>query len=357
MILVVPSSPLGQPELTFRARKILYAVISEYVATGEPVGSRRIAKRYGINLSPATIRNVLADLTDAGVLCQPHTSSGRIPSERGFRLFVDGLTQMRDVTTDDRTAVLERMRELRPGIDDLVREAGRLLATLAGVAAVVTRPRADTAPLSQIRFMALKPGELLAVVIGERGTIQNRVITAPGSLDRSALERLNNYIEANVAGRTLAELREFFATEVDTERELRDRAKQVVEAATEGDVTTQIVIEGRSVLFDRPEFTDADKIRQYLRTFDEKERLVDLLDQTIAAGGVHVLIGSETELDQSSDISVISANYKLNGVNAGTLGIIGPTRMDYGKLVPLVGFTAQVMSDVLDGEPPDLDEC
>ncbi len=350
-------SQAGQPELTFRARKILYAVISEYVATGEPVGSRRIAKRYGINLSAATIRNVLADLTDAGVLCQPHTSSGRIPTERGFRLFVNGLTQMREVTSEDRAIVLERMRELRPGIDDLVREAGRLLATLAGVAAVVTRPRADTAPLSQIRFMPLRPGELLAVVIGERGTIQNRVISSPESVERAALERLNNYLEAHVAGRTLAELRAFFAGEVDTERELRDRAKQMVEAATDGDDTTEIVIEGRSVLFDRPEFADAEKIRQYLRTFDEKERLVDLLDQTIAASGVHVLIGSETELDESSDISVISANYKLHGVNAGTLGVIGPTRMDYGKLVPLVGFTAQVMSDVLDGEPPDPDEC
>ncbi|HHH27482.1 MAG TPA: heat-inducible transcription repressor HrcA [Polyangiaceae bacterium] len=344
--------PASQPELTFRARKILYAVISEYVATGEPVGSRRVAKRYGINLSPATIRNVLADLTDAGVLCQPHTSSGRVPTESGFRLFVDGLTQMREVTREDRAMVLDRMRELRPGIDDLVREAGRLLATLAGVAAVVTRPRADTAPLSQIRFMRLREGELLAVVISERGTIQNRVIRTPNELHAGALERLNNYLEAHVTGHTLAELRAIFASEVDTERDLRDRAKEMVEAATAVDAI-EVVIEGRSVLFDRPEFADSEKIRQYLRTFDEKERLIDLLDQTIAAGGVNVLIGSETELDEGSDMSLISATYKLRGVSAGTVGLIGPTRMDYGKLVPLVGFTAQVMSDVLDDKSSD----
>ncbi len=348
-------NPVPQPELTFRARKILYAVISEYIATGEPVGSRRIAKRYGINLSPATIRNVLADLTDAGVLTQPHTSAGRVPTERGFRVFVDALIQMREVTSEDRAAVLERMRELRPGIDDLAREAGAVLASMTGVAAVVTRPRADTAPLSQIRFMELRPGELLAVVIGEGGSIQNRVIRAPDALATSELERLNNYLAEKVPGRTLAEVRRLLVTEVDTERDLRDRAASMIARATEGDAhSTDIVIEGRATLFDRPEFGDADTIRRFLKAFDEKERLIGLLDQTIAAGGVQVLIGSETELDE--DMSLISANYKLRGVNAGTVGVIGPTRLDYGKLVPLVGFTAQVISAVLDGGHEDDDD-
>lgn len=347
---------MPQPELPFRARKILYAVITEYVASGEPVGSRTLAKRYGINLSPATIRNVLADLTDAGFLVQPHTSAGRTPTERGFRVFVDALIQMRDVSADDRDAVIERMRELRPGVDDLVREAGRLLATIAGAAAVITRPRVDTEPLSQIRFMTLRPGELLALVITRSGAIQNRVISSP-AIDASELERLNNYLAEKVAGRTLSEVRSVLAAEVDDTRELRDRARTMVAAATAGsDAPGEVVIEGHAVLFDRPEFSDGEKIRRYLRTFDEKERLLGLLDQTLAAGGVQVLIGSETELEEVPDISLISANYKRGGVNAGTLGIIGPTRMDYGKLVPLVGFTAQVMSDVLDGLEPDEDD-
>ncbi|MCA9610684.1 MAG: HrcA family transcriptional regulator, partial [Myxococcales bacterium] len=268
----------------------------------------------------------------------------------------DALIQMREVTTEDRAAVLERMRELRPGIDDLVREAGAVLSSMTGVAAVVTRPRADTAPLSQIRFMELRPGELLAVVIGERGSIQNRVIPAPEALASSELERLNNYLNAKVPGRTLAEVRRLLVTEVDTERDLRDRAAAMITVATEGDASTDIVIEGRTTLFDRPEFADADTIRRFLRAFDEKERLIGLLDQTIAVGGVQVLIGSETELEEVPDMSLISANYKLRGVNAGTVGVIGPTRMDYGKLVPLVGFTAQVISAVLDGTPPDEDE-
>lgn len=351
---------MPQPELPFRARKILYAVITEYIATGEPVGSRRLAKRYGINLSPATIRNVLADLTDAGYLAQPHTSAGRIPTERGFRVFVDALIQMREVTTEDRDAVLERMRDLRPGVDDLVREAGRLLASISGAAAVITRPRADSEPLAQIRFMVLRPNELLALVITRAGAIQNRVITGVAVPD-SELERLNNYLAEKVAGRTLAEVRAALAAEMDDERgnirALREHAKAMIEAATAGsDAPGEVVIEGHTVLFDRPEFSDAENIRRYLRTFEEKERLLELLDQTLAAGGVQVLIGSETELDEVPDISLITANYKRGGVRAGTVGIIGPTRMDYGKVVPLVGFTAQVMSDLLDGSARDDDD-
>lgn len=342
-----------QPELQFRSRKILYAVITEYVATGEPVGSRRLAKRYGINLSAATIRNVLADLTELGYLSQPHTSAGRVPTERGFRVFVDALIQMRDVTSEDREAVLERMRDLRPGVDDLVQEAGRLLASMAGVVAVATRPRPDMLPLAQIRFMPLRPDQLLVVVIAQNGAIQNRVITTPVDTSPAELERLNNYLATIVLGSTLAQLRGILAAELDTDREIRDQAKRMIDLAAEGTSVAEVVIEGRTQLFDRPEFADAEKIRRYLRTFEEKERLLGLLDQTLVAGGVQVLIGSETELVGVPDISLISANYHRGGVSAGTVGIIGPRRMDYGKLVPLVGFTAQVMSDVLDGVDPE----
>jgi heat-inducible transcriptional repressor len=341
-----------QPELPFRARKILYAVVTEYIATGEPVGSRRLAKRYGLNISPATIRNVLADLTDAGYLAQPHTSAGRVPTERGFRVFVDALIQMREVTSEDRDAVLERMRELRPGVDDLVREAGRLLASMAGAASLVTR-RADSEPLAQIRFMMLRPGELLGVVITKAGAIQNRVIRTSVISDVAELERVNNFLAELAVDRTLSEVRQKLVLEVDDERALREGARELVIAASAGAPPGEVVIEGHTRLFDRPEFADAEKIRSYLRTFEEKERLLQLVDQTIAAGGVQVLIGSETELSGVADISLITATYSRGGVKAGTVGILGPTRMDYGKLVPLVGFTAQVMSDVLDGHEPD----
>ncbi|MGF1468509.1 MAG: heat-inducible transcriptional repressor HrcA [Sandaracinaceae bacterium] len=347
----------AQPELTFRSRKILYAVLTEYIATGEPVGSRKLARRYGLNLSPATIRNVLADLTELGYLTQPHTSAGRVPTERGFRVFVDALVQMREVAADDRDMVLERMRALRPGVDDVLREAGRLLATLAGAAAVVTRPRADTEPLSQIRFVPLGAHEILAVVVTRGGAIQNRVIPADPQLDDRVLERLHNYLAGYVKDRTLTEVRRALAEEMDSERgqvrRLRELAQAMIEATAAGaDGPGELVIEGQGLLFDRPEFADAGNIRRYLKTFDEKERLLALIDQTLAAGGVQVLIGSETELDEDMDISLIGTSYHRAGRRAGTMALVGPTRMNYAKLVPLVGFTAQVITDVLDGVSP-----
>lgn len=352
---LAPSTVLKKPELGYRARRILYAVVSEYIATGEPVGSRRLSKRYGINLSPATIRNELADLEESGCLAQPHHSAGRIPTEIGFRLFIDALAQMREVAPEDRAAILARMRQLRPGVDDVLREAGRLLASLTGAAALVTRPRTEVEQLAQIRFMPLTEGTVLAVIVTRSGTIQNRIVKVGGALDPSELERIHNLLAGIASERTLDEVREQLARVMADERgeyeRLRRRAKQMVDAAAAGQAREgEVIIEGQGVLFDRPEFVDSEKIRGFLRAFEEKERLLDLLDRTLAAGGVQVLVGSEASILEVPDVGLISANYRSGGVRAGSLGIIGPTRMDYAKLMPLVSFAAQVTSDVLDGE-------
>lgn len=351
---------LRKPELGYRARRILYAVVSEYIATGEPVGSRRLSKRYGINLSPATIRNELADLEDAGCLAQPHHSAGRVPTELGFRVFIDALAEMRAVAAEDRAAILAHMRRLRPGVDDVLREAGRLLASLTGAAALVTRPRTEIEQLAQIRFMPLAEGSMVAVIVTRSGTIQNRIVKVPEAIDAAELERIHNLLAAMTADRTLGEVREELARRMATERgeydRLRRRAKQMLDAATEVGAAPGrdegVIIEGQGVLFDRPEFADGEKIRGFLRAFEEKERLLDLLDRTLAAGGVQVLVGSEANIDVP-DVGLISTNYQTGGVRAGSLGIIGPTRMDYAKLMPLVSFAAQVTSDVLSGDVLD----
>lgn len=353
-----PTRSAARPSLSYRARKILFAVVSEYIATGEPVGSRRLSKRYGLNLSPATIRNELSDLEEAGCLAQPHTSAGRVPTETGFRVFIDALAQMREVAEVDRAAILARMGALRPGVDDVVREAGRLLASLTGAAALITRPRTELEPLSQLRFMALSGTSILAVIVTRSGAIQNRVVTVGEPLDPTELERLHNYLGDIAKDRTLAELRAVLAETVAGERgaydSLRLRAKQIVDAAA-ADEDREVVIEGQGALFDRPEFESAEKMRAFLRTFEEKERLVGLLDRTIVASGVTVLVGSETNLVDIPDIGVISASYRTGGLSTGTVGIVGPTRMDYGKLMPLVGFMSEVMGGVLDRDDDDED--
>jgi len=355
------------PDLAYRARKILYALVSEYIATGEPVGSRTLSKRYGLNLSAATIRNELTDLEETGCVSQPHTSAGRIPTELGFRVFIDALAQMRDVSERDRVAVLARMKQLRPGVDDVVREAARMLASLSGAAAVVTRPRADREVLAHIRFLPLGDRRLLVVMVWQSGAVQNRVIEVSSSIDLDELERLHNYLGElgrgeEGSGRSLAELRSALADAVARERDaydgLRRRAKELMDAAVATSVTLEdnLVIEGQGTLFDRREFSDPEKIRRFLRTFEERERLLGLLDRTIAAGGIHVLVGSEAELDAADDVGVISTSYHAHGVPSGSLGLIGPTRLDYAKLMPLVGFTAQVVSDVLDGRSLEEEE-
>lgn len=344
-----------RPELSFRARRILYAVVTEYIATGEPVGSRKLSRRYGLNLSPASIRNVLADLEEAGFLHQPHTSAGRVPTDSGFRVFVDALVQMREVTAEDRAAILTRMSQLKPGEDDVMRETGRLLSALTGAAAVLSPPRPEEARLSQVRFVPLREGQMLAVIVTKSGAVQNRVVRIGEDVDGAELERLHNYLSEVVEGRTLAEVRDELARQMADERDqydvLRRRAQQVLEATVSSRTEVpEVLIEGQKLLFDRPEFTDSEKIRAYLRTFEEKERLLSILDRTLTSGGVQVLIGSETELSDLEDISLVSANYGPAGSSKAALGIIGPTRMDYAKVVPLVEFTARVMGQVLEGQ-------
>ncbi|MFW6067735.1 MAG: heat-inducible transcriptional repressor HrcA [Myxococcota bacterium] len=348
----MPSSTPSASDLNARSRRILYAVLAEYISTGEPVGSRKLARRYGINLSPASIRNVLADLEEAGYLVQPHTSAGRVPTDLGFRVFVDALVQMREVTRDDRQAILSRLESLDPGRDDVMREAGRLLSTLTGAAAVLTAPRLGEERLAQIRFLPLRSGELLVVLVTRSGAVQNRAIAVSEGIDPAELERINNYVNELVADRSLRDVRELVARQTDDERgeylRLQERASELLDwAERAGDESpVQMVIEGQGVLFDRPEFTDAEKIRGYLRAFEDKERLLVLLDRTLAAGGVQVLIGAEAELEDLSDVSVVATHYGENGAGGGSLGVIGPARMDYAKVVPLVGFTAQCLSEL-----------
>jgi heat-inducible transcriptional repressor len=341
------------PELSFRARKILYAVITEYIATGEPVGSRRLSRRYGLNLSPASIRNVLSDLEEAGLLSQPHTSAGRVPTDAGFRVFVEALVQMREISSEDRAAVTTRMRSLSPG-EDVPREVGRLLATLTGTASVVATPRASEESLKQLRFMPLDDRRILAVLVTRSGKVQNRIVTLDESIEPSEIERVHNYLAGIVDGRSLSEVRSALANEMATDRnDYVALSSKMVAAVGGGLDQPEVHIEGQRLLFGRPEFASGEKIRAFLRAFEERERLLSLLDRTIVAGGVQVVIGLEANIEDVEDVSLVSATYKEPSGGMGTVGIIGPTRMDYAKVVPLVEFTATAMGRVLGGDTDD----
>lgn len=338
------------PELLYRSRRILYAAVTEYIATGEPVGSRKLARRYGLDVSPATIRNELADLEEQGYLVQPHTSAGRVPTDKGFRAFVDALVRVREVAPEDRSALIGHLSQLRPGVHDLPREAGRLLSTLTGGASVVHTPPSGERHVAQLRWMPLREGQLLAVLVTRDGSVENRVVSLTRAPDTRELERLHNYLTTLIGERTLADLREVVARAAADERsEFAERARQMVEAtALAGSATRDVVIEGQTRLLGQPDFATVEKMRGVLSVLEERERLLELLDRTMAAGGVQVLIGAETQLTESQDLSLITATYGQPGGPTGSLGVIAPTRTDYQKVVPLVGFAADLLTDLLE---------
>lgn len=346
-------------ELSHRAKQILYAVISEFVATGEPVGSRTLSKKAGIDLSPASIRNVLADLDELGYLVQPHTSAGRVPTDKAFRLFIDALMHVQQLSAEDH----ERIRAHLEGFSvagagesgrDVIRETGKLLSELTGTAAVVVMPRTEVATLRTLRFMVVGQ-ELLAVLVMSNGTVQNRFVRA--QMTEKDLVAIHNLLDDVIEGRTLRELRDLFARRLASEQVRADatrrKAFELGEAALSG-VAAQIgelVIEGQARLLEQPEFKDAEGMKQVMTALDAPERLIQLLDATIAAAGASVVVGREAGDLGGGQLSIVGAAYMDRGQRAGALGVIGPTRMDYPKVVPLVAATANAMSAIMESPP------
>jgi heat-inducible transcriptional repressor len=326
-------------ELNARARQVLYHCVTEYVATGEPVGS------------PASIRNVLADLEDMGYLRQPHTSAGRVPTDRAFRLFIDALMHVRDLTTEEETNIRDRIASIEPG-QNVMRETGKLLSELTGTAAVVVAPRAEMLVLKQLRFLRTGPNEVLAVLVMKNGNVQNRFISE--AVTEAELQRIHNLLDDVVEGRTLGDLRELFERRLHTERvqhdELRKRAFELGGAAVEEAVGGEkdMFIEGQDRLLDKPEFHDAGNVRQLVTALDARATLVKLLDLALQNKGGHVVVGEEVGDLGGGQIAIVGAAYTSHGQAVGTVGVIGPTRMDYPRVLPLVAATASAMSEFME---------
>jgi heat-inducible transcriptional repressor len=338
-------------ELSGRARQVLYHCVTEYVATGEPVGSRTLAKKSGLDLSPASIRNVLADLEEAGYLRQPHTSAGRIPTDRAFRLFIDALMHVRELTHDEEASIRERFESLEPG-QNVMRETGKLLSELTGTVAVVVAPRALTLVLKQLRFLRTGPDEVLAILVMKNGTVQNRFLRA--NVSDADVRRVHSLLDDVVEGRTLGDLRDLFERRLQSDRvqhdEMRRRAFELGGAAVEEAVGggADVVIEGQDRLFERPEFEDAGHVRRLVTALDAREKLIGLLDLAMQEKAGHVVVGEEVGELGGGELAIVGAPYTAHGQAAGTLGVIGPTRMDYPRVVPLVAATASAMSKFMD---------
>ncbi len=334
--------------LSHRARRILLIAVADYVRTGEPVASRALAQAHDLDLSPASIRAVFAELEAGGFLSKPHASAGRVPTEKGFRAFAEAtLVAQPDAVAAE--VIEQRYSAVEPGLDALMRHAGKVLAELTGSAAVVRRPRAESWVLRELRFIWLKPREVLAVIVAASGAAQNRVMRLDDASSPAEIERVNNLLRVRIEGRTLAEVRAALAVELEAERARHDGfARRALalgrEALEKADPEEGVLVEGAAQLIERPEFARVDQTRHVVRTLEDQELLLDLLDRALETPGLQVVIGS-TENEMGSDLSLVAANF-----GSGAVGVIGSTRMDYPQVVPLVRYTAQRLARALRGD-------
>ncbi len=337
-------------DIGVRAKKILHAVVSEYLATGEAVGSETITRRYGVDVSPATVRNVMSDLEEQGLLRHTHTSAGRIPTDRGLRYYVDTLLRVRALSQPEKEGIRERLASSPADLQDVMQRTTRVLRELSHLAVVVQAPRPENDAISHLEFVRLRDNTLLAVIATASGQIQNKLVTTEFPLSASDLDQINNYLNSLVAGLTLAEMRARIAKQADDERiannQVLAHALTLASAAVPADPASGLVlVDGQSNLLTATE--DVDRAKRVLRALEEKDLLVKLLDRTLAAPGICVFIGAEANLPDLTDVSVVAASYGSEGRPLGTIGVIGPSRMNYSKVIPLVDFTAEVITEAL----------
>jgi heat-inducible transcriptional repressor len=340
-------------DLNDRSRQVLRHVVDAYVETGEPVGSRSISRRLGIALSPATIRNVMSDLEEAGLLYAPHTSAGRLPTEQGLRLFVNGLLEVGDLTQEERQDIDGKCAASGRSVPEVLEQATQLLSGLSRCAGLVVAPKAERT-LKHIEFLHLGPGRALVVLVTEDGQVENRIIDVPIGLPSSSLIEASNYLASRLVGRTLAEARVNVQQELEANRaELDALTNRVVESGLAswagGDHGGSLIIRGQANLLDNvTALSDLERIRALFAALETKESLAKLLDSAEAAEGVQIFIGAQNELFGLAGCSMVIAPYRDSRQKiVGAVGVIGPTRINYARVIPMVDYTARVIGRIL----------
>lgn len=337
--------------LSSRDRKILQAIILDYIQTAEPVGSRTVSKKYKMELSPATVRNVMVDLEEMGFLKQPHTSAGRVPTARAFRFYVDSILEVRQLSKADQELIKKGLAQEKKDINEILKHASSLLSLLSRQTGVVLAPRFGSNVFRHIEFIKLREKKVLVIIVTKSGEVQNRLIEADEPMAQEELDKYSRYLNEIMAGLSLIEAKRKIVEELKKEKVLFDKlsfqalklSKKALEDEGEGD----LYIEGKTNLLKFPEFADLEKMRAILETFEEKTKIVKLLDKALNAQGIQIFIGAENEYSEMKDCSLIAAPYSKENFTLGTLGVIGPMRMDYSTIIPIVDYTARILSKIL----------
>lgn len=340
-------------ELSERSREIFRLIVDAYVETGEPVGSRTLSRKLG-HLSPATIRNVMSDLEEVGLLFAPHTSAGRLPTELGLRLFVDGLMEVGGLTTDERAAIESQCGASGRSLPEVLEQATMMLSGLSRCAGLVMAPKTER-PLKHIEFVHLAPGRALVVLVTEGGMVENRLIDVPIGLPMSTFIEATNYLTARLVGRTLGMTRDNILVELQQHRaELDELTRKVVEAglatwADGGKSDSALIVRGQShLLQDVQETADLERLRSLFAALETKEQWLKLLDAADQAEGVQIFIGAQSDLFGLAGCSAVISPYRDSQRQlVGAVGVIGPSRLNYARIIPMVDYTAKVIGRLM----------
>jgi heat-inducible transcriptional repressor len=339
-------------QLNERSREIFKRIVETYLETGEPVGSRNLSRALPMTLSPASVRNVMSDLEALGLIYAPHTSAGRLPTQTGLRLFVDGLLEIGDITEAERHEIESRMAAggRRRGIQDYLSEAGEMLSGLSRCAGVVLAEK-QSKTLRHVEFVNLGQGQALAVLVGDDGDVENRIVTLPEGLPQSSLNEATNYINARIGGTTLAQARARIEAEIEARRAQLDEltARVVTEGlatwSVDADDRQSLIVCGRAhLLEDVRAMEDLERVRLLFEDLDAKKDLIQLLGLAERAEGVRIFIGSENKLFSLSGSALIVSPFEDSEQKiVGVLGVIGPTRLNYARIIPMVDYTARLL--------------
>lgn len=349
---MMPNHPMDN-DLTERAQQLLKALVERYIQDGQPVGSRALARQSEVKLSPASVRNVMADLEEAGFVTAPHTSAGRIPTVRGYRFFVDSLLTVKPLSQEQVRRLESRLRLDEDGDPQaLLNAASNLLSGVTRLAGVVTLPRRDRTAWQRIEFVPLSETRVLAVVVFNDQDVENRILHLDRGYDPDQLQKAANYLNAHFAGKDLGQVREALLQEMREARESMDAlmlsAIHMAEQISEGDPDEGgYVMAGETNLMEFAELSDVEKLRRLFEAFNQKRDILHLLDKCVAADGVQIFIGEESGYRVLDECSVVTSPYSADDEVIGVLGVIGPTRMAYERVIPVVDMTARLLGHAL----------
>lgn len=341
----------GLRELDLRKEKILQVITDDYIESAEPVGSRTIAKKYNLGLSPATIRNEMSDLEESGYLKQPHTSAGRIPSHQGYRYYVDALMHERPLTQDELEAIRNEFEAKTKRIDSLLQQTVKVLSQLTKFPSIILTPKLQVATFKYIQLVPINDYHLLVLVVTDAGFIENKLIETPFPIHEEELQRISSMLNKKLQGVSLRNLGSTLLREIKEEMLAHDKffheTMQLLVKTLETKEKERVYLEGAVNILEQPEFKEVEKLKPIMMMLETEEKLYNILADSSLQHGIRICIGEENPEEAAHQCSVVTATYEVGGRTLGAIGVLGPTRMDYARVVSVVDFVSNYLSDLL----------